>query len=74
MMIPLFIIIFGGSFGIPLLFRVLSPETQNMLLERVETLSAVSVVLAAVAVLLLLDVVLLSIGLQRFRRDRLISD
>ena len=74
MMIPLFIIIFGGSFGIPLLFRMLSPETQKMLLERIEDLSAVSVVLAAVALLLLLDVVLLSLGLRRFRRDRLISD
>lgn len=74
MMIPLFIIIFGGSFGIPLLFRMLSPETQKMLLERIEDLSAVSVVLAAVAVLLILDVVLLSLGLRRFRRDRLISD
>jgi ABC-2 type transport system permease protein len=74
MMIPLFIIIFGGSFGIPLLFRMLSPGTQKMLLERIEDLSAVSVVLAAVTVLLLLDVVLLSLGLRRFRRDRLISD
>jgi hypothetical protein len=74
MMIPLFIIIFGGSFGIPLLFRMLSPETQKVLLDRIETLSAVSVVLAAVAVLLLIDMVLLAIGLRRFRRDRLISD
>jgi ABC-2 type transport system permease protein len=74
MMIPLFIIIFGGSFGIPLLFRMLSPETQKVLLDRIETLSAVSVVLAAVAVLLLIDMVLLVIGLRRFRRDRLISD
>lgn len=74
MMIPLFIIIFGGSFGIPLLFRMLSPETQKVLLDRIETLSAVSVVLAAVAVLLLIDLVLLAIGLRRFRRDRLISN
>ena len=74
MMIPLFILIFGGSFGIPVLFRMLPPESQNALLDRVETMSAVSVVLAAVGVLFLLDLVLLAIGLRRFRRDRLISN
>ncbi len=74
MMIPLFVLIFGGSFGIPVLFRMLPTETRKALAERVETLSAVSVVLAAVGVLLLLDVGLLALGLRRFRRDRLISD
>ena len=74
MMIPLFIIIFGGSFGIPVLFRRLPPETRKALLDRVETMSAVSAVLTAVGVLLLIDLGLLALGLRRFRRDRLISD
>ncbi|MGW8281787.1 MAG: ABC transporter permease [Gemmatimonadota bacterium] len=74
MMIPLFVLIFGGSFGIPVLFRMLAPETRKAVLDRLDTLSAVSVVLAAVGVLLLFDVGLLALGLRRFRRDRLIAD
>lgn len=74
MMIPLFIIIFGGSFGIPLLFRMLSPATQKAWLEWLESLNAVSVVLVAVGLLLLIDVFLLAMGVRRFRRGRLISD
>ena len=73
-MIPLFLLIFGGSFGIPVLFRRLPQETRAAFLERLEGMDAVVVVLWAVGALLLLDLVLLALGARLFRRDRLISD
>ncbi len=74
MMIPLFVLIFGGSFGIPVLWRALSPGAREAILRQFEGMGAVEAVLAAVGSLLLLDVLLLAIGVRRFRRDRLISE
>jgi ABC-2 type transport system permease protein len=74
MMIPLFILIFGGSFGIPALFRRLPAELRISILGRIEETNAVAAVLWAVAVLLLLDLALLAVGARLFRRDRLIAD
>ena len=74
MMIPLFLIIFGGSFGIPILWRALSPGMQEAILRQFEGMGPVEAVLSAVGSILVLDLVLLAIGMRRFRRDRLISD
>ncbi|MCL7926941.1 MAG: ABC transporter permease [marine benthic group bacterium] len=74
MMIPLFVVILGGSFGIPALFRSLPPSTQERFTELLESMPAVSVVLWAVGGLFVIDLVLLGLGARLFRRDRLISD
>ncbi|MEJ2548911.1 MAG: ABC transporter permease [Gemmatimonadota bacterium] len=74
MMIPLFILILGGSFGIPALFRSLPPEIQTRATERLDGMPAVTVVLWAIGGLFVLDLLLLGLGARLFRRDRLISD
>lgn len=74
MMIPLFVLILGGSFGIPALFRSLPASTQGRFTDWLESMPAVWVVLWAVAGLFVLDAVLLGLGARLFRRDRLISD
>ena len=74
MMIPLFVLILGGSFGIPALFRSLPVAAQDRFTGWLDGMSAVSVVLLAVGMLFVLDVLLLALGARLFRRDRLISD
>jgi len=74
MMIPMFLIILGGSFGIPALFRKLPTDTRLAVLGRLEGADPVLIVLWGVGALLLFDVVLLALGARLFRRDRLISD
>jgi ABC-2 type transport system permease protein len=74
MMIPMFVLILGGTIGIPALFRQLPPATRTAVLSRLEAMDAVVVVLWGVGALLLFDVVLLALGARLFRRDRLISD
>jgi ABC-type Na+ efflux pump permease subunit len=74
MMIPLFILILGGSFGIPALFRSLPPGIQTRATERLDGMPAVTVVLWAIGGLFVLDLLLLGLGARLFRRDRLISD
>ena len=74
MMIPLFVLILGGSFGIPALFRSLPPEIQARFTERLDGMPEVTVVLWAIGGLFVLDLLLLGLGARLFRRDRLISD
>ncbi len=74
MMIPLFVLIFGGSFGLPLLYRHLPEPTRRALLLGLEGTSPMAVVLLVAATLLAIDALLLAIGVRRFYRDRLISD
>jgi ABC-2 type transport system permease protein len=74
MMIPLFILLLGGSFGIPALFRSLPPEIRARFTERLEGMPEVTVVLWAIGGLFVLDLLLLGLGARLFRRDRLISD
>jgi hypothetical protein len=74
MMIPMFLIILGGSFGIPALFRKLPTDTRLAVLGRLEGADPVLIVLWGVGALLLFDAGLLLLGARLFRRDRLISD
>jgi ABC-2 type transport system permease protein len=74
MMIPMFVLILGGSLGLPALFRRLPPEMQTVVLDRLEGTDPSLLVLGGVGALLLVDVVLLALGARLFRRDRLISD
>lgn len=73
MMIPLFVLIFGGSFGIGAVWRQLSLETQLSLMGWASGISALEGILGVVALLLVVDVFLLSLGVRRFRRGKLIS-
>jgi len=73
MMIPLFVLIFGGSFGIGAVWGQLSPETQLSLMGWASGISALEGILGVVTLLLLVDVFLLRLGVRRFRRGKLIS-
>jgi ABC-2 type transport system permease protein len=73
MMIPLFILIFGGSFGIGAVWRQLSARTQASLMGWASGISALEGILGVVALLLVVDVFLLRLGVRRFRRGKLIS-
>ena len=73
MMLPLFALIFGGSFGIGALWRALPHETQISLLQWASGISALEGILGVVALLLLVDVFLLRLGIRRFRRSKLIA-
>ncbi len=72
MMLPLFFIIFGGSFGIGALWRALPVETQVHLMRWASDVSALEAIVGVVALLLLVDVFLLRLGVRRFRRGKLI--
>jgi ABC-2 type transport system permease protein len=74
MMIPLFVLILGGSFGIPALFRSLPPSTRERFTEWLESTPPVSVILWTVGALFAIDLLLLVLGARLFRRDRLIAD
>ncbi len=73
MMLPLFVLIFGGSFGIGALWRALPVETQLSLIEWASGVSPLEGILGIVALLLLVDVFLLRLGIRRFRRSKLIA-
>ncbi len=73
MMLPLVVLIFGGSFGIGALWRALPVETQLSLIEWSSGISALEGILGVVALLLLVDVFLLRLGIRRFRRSKLIA-
>lgn len=73
MMLPLFVLIFGGSFGLGALWRALPPSTQVSLMKWASGVSALEGILGVVVLLLLIDVFLLRLGVRRFRRSKLIS-
>jgi ABC-2 type transport system permease protein len=73
MMIPLFFIIFGGSFGLGALWRALPPETRVSLMRWASGISPLEAIVGVVALLLLVDALLLRLGVRRFRRGKLIS-
>ena len=73
MMLPLFVLIFGGSFGLGALWRALPAQTQLSLVGWASGISALEGILGVVALLLLVDVFLLQLGVRRFRRSKLIS-
>jgi ABC-2 type transport system permease protein len=73
MMLPLFVLIFGGSFGLGALWRALPPETQMSMAQWASGVSPLEGILGIVTVLLVVDVFLLRLGVRRFRRSKLIS-
>jgi ABC-2 type transport system permease protein len=73
MMLPLFVLIFGGSFGLGALWRALPPETQMSIGLWTSGVSPLEGILGIVAVLLVVDLFLLRLGVRRFRRSKLIS-
>lgn len=73
MMLPLFVLIFGGSFGIGALWRALPDETKLSLMEWSSGISPLEGILGIVALLLLVDVFLLNLGIRRFKRSKLIA-
>ena len=72
-MLPLFVLIFGGSFGLGALWRALPPETQMSMAQWASGVSPLEGILGIVTVLLVVDVFLLRLGVRRFRRSKLIS-
>jgi ABC-2 type transport system permease protein len=72
MMLPLFILIFGGSFGLGVLWRALPGGTRASLAAWAAGVSPLEAILGIVTLFLLIDVFLLRMGLRRFRRGRLI--
>jgi ABC-2 type transport system permease protein len=73
MMLPLFVLIFGGSFGLGALWRALPAATQVSLMHWASGVSALEGILGVVTLLLVVDVFLLRLGVRRFRRAKLIS-
>lgn len=73
MMLPLFVLIFGGSFGLGALWRALPLETQMSLARWASGVSPMEAILGIVTILLLVDLFLLRLGVRRFRRSKLIS-
>lgn len=73
MMLPLFVLIFGGSFGLGALWRALPTTTQVSLMRWASGVSALEGILGVVTLLLVADVFLLRLGVRRFRRAKLIS-
>jgi len=73
MMLPLFVLIFGGSFGLGALWRALPVDTQVSVAQWASGISALEGILGIVTILLVVDVFLLRLGVRRFRRSKLIS-
>ena len=73
MMLPLFVLIFGGSFGLGALWRALPVDTQMAVAQWASGISALEGILGIVTILLVVDVFLLRLGVRRFRRSKLIS-
>jgi ABC-2 type transport system permease protein len=73
MMLPLFVLIFGGSFGLGALWRALPVETQVSVARWASGVSPMEAIVGIVATLLVVDLFLLRLGVRRFRRSKLIS-
>jgi len=73
MMLPLFVLIFGGSFGMGALWRALPAHTQTSLVAWASGVSGVQAILGIVGILLAADLLLLRLGVRRFRRSKLIA-
>jgi ABC-2 type transport system permease protein len=73
MMIPLFVLIFGGSFGIGALWRALPEDTRFSLMRWAAGVSPLEAIVGIVSLLLLVGVMLMRTGVHRFRRSRLIG-
>ena len=74
MMLPLFILVFGGSLGLGALWQALPESTRVALFEWASGVSPLEAMLGIVTLLLLVDAFLLRLGIRRFRRSRLIAD
>lgn len=73
MMLPLFVLIFGGSFGLGALWRALPTDTQASIAMWGSGISGLEAILGIVTMLLLVDLFLLRLGVRRFRRSKLIA-
>jgi ABC-2 type transport system permease protein len=73
MMLPLFVLIFGGSFGLGALWRALPTDTQASIAMWASGISGLEAILGVVTILLLVDLFLLRLGVRRFRRSKLIA-
>jgi ABC-2 type transport system permease protein len=73
MMLPLFILIFGGSFGLGALWKALPPDTQASLAQWASGISPLEGIVGFVTVVLVADLFLLRLGVRRFRRSKLIA-
>jgi ABC-2 type transport system permease protein len=73
MMLPLFVLIFGGSFGLGALWRALPTDTQASIAMWASGISGLEAILGIVTMLLLVDLFLLRLGVRRFRRSKLIA-
>lgn len=73
LMLPLFVLIFGGSFGLGALWRALPDSTRLSLMQWAAGVSPLEGILGTVTLLLLVDALLLRLGVRRFRRSRLIA-
>jgi ABC-2 type transport system permease protein len=73
MMLPLFVLIFGGSFGLGALWRALPLDTQASIAMWASGISGMEAILGVVTILLLVDLFLLRLGVRRFRRSKLIA-
>ena len=73
MMLPLFVLIFGGSFGLGALWRALPVDTQASIAMWASGISGLEAILGVVTILLLVDLFLLRLGVRRFRRSKLIA-
>jgi len=73
MMLPLFVLIFGGSFGLGALWRALPVDTQASIAMWSSGISGLEAILGIVTMLLLVDLFLLRLGVRRFRRAKLIA-
>ncbi|MFO7588444.1 MAG: ABC transporter permease [Gemmatimonadota bacterium] len=71
--IPVFVVIFGASAGLPVAWRALPGPARARLVGIAETMSPLEFVLGLAASLLVLDALLLWVGVRRFRRDTLIA-
>ncbi len=73
MMIPLIMLVFGLSLGLPAIFRALPPGTQARLMAWAEGITATEAVAWLLGILFLVDSLLVWFGMRHFRRGRLIG-
>ena len=73
MMLPLFVLVFGGSFGLGALWRALPADTQVSMAMWASKISGLEAMLGIVTILLVVDLFLLRLGVRRFRRSKLIA-
>jgi len=73
LMLPLFVLVFGGSFALGALWRALPDDTRASLARWAAGVGPLEAILGLVALLLVVDALLLRLGVRRFRRGRLIA-